>query len=109
MGFFSSSVPSVSATEAAQKLRDGSAVLVDVRHPEEYAGGHAHGALNCPLPSLNQCVDKLKRFTEVYVICQSGGRSAAAVSVLLSSNVRAINVSGGTSAWRSLGLPIKCL
>lgn len=104
MGFFSS-IPSVSATEAAQKLRGDGVVLVDVRSPEEYADGHASGALNCPLPSLAECVDKLKNFAEVYVICQSGGRSSVAVSKLLSQSVRAVNVAGGTSAWRAYGLP----
>ena len=105
MGFFSS-IPSVSAAEAAQKIQSGNTVLVDVRNPDEFASGHARGAQNCPLPSLAQCIDKLKNFGEVYVICQSGGRSSAAVSKLVSENVRAINIRGGTSAWRASGLPI---
>jgi rhodanese-related sulfurtransferase len=105
MGFFSS-IPSVSAAEAAQKLREEGAVLVDVRSPDEFAEGHAQGASNCPLPVIDSCVDKLKNFNEVYVICQSGGRSSAAVSKLLLENVHAINVAGGTAAWRSHGLPV---
>ncbi len=105
MGFFSS-VPSVSVEEARQKSGHAGAVLVDVRNPDEFAAGHAKGAQNCPLPVLATCVDKLKGFSEVYVICQSGGRSAQAVSSLLSAQVPAYNVTGGTSAWRRSGLPI---
>lgn len=104
MGFFSST-PSVTVAEAAQKLQGGSAVLIDVRSPEEYARGHAHGARNYPLPSLSDCVEKLKDFAEVYVICHSGARGAAAVSVLRAAGIPAINVSGGTSAWQAHGLP----
>jgi rhodanese-related sulfurtransferase len=105
MGFFSS-IPSVSAVKADERLHTGDAVLVDVRSPGEFAAGHARGALNCPLPTLSSCVSKLKKFSEVYVICQSGGRSAMAVSALLAENVHAINVSGGTLAWRAQGLAI---
>ena len=105
MGFFTA-VPSVTVVEAEQKMRGKGAILVDVRNPDEFAAGHARGAENCPLPVLGSCVDKLKGYSEVYVICQSGGRSASAVSSLLSENVRAYNVSGGTSAWRANGLPV---
>lgn len=105
MSFFKST-PSVSVTEAAQKAHAEGAVIVDVRMPEEFASGHASGAFNCPLPSLAKCLEKLKKFSAVYVICQSGGRSSAAVSQLLSQNINAINVSGGTLAWRAQGLPI---
>lgn len=103
--WFSNPIPSVKATEAAKKVGTAGAVLVDVRSHGEYASGHAKGAEHCPLPSLKDCVPKLLTFSEVYVICQSGGRSAAAVSALLAQNINAINVEGGTSAWRALGLP----
>jgi len=105
MGFFSS-IPSVSVTEAAQRLHSDNALLIDVRSSAEFASGHAQGARNCPLPSLAQCIDKLKNFSEVYVICQSGGRSSAAVSMLLSQKLPAINIAGGTSAWHAHGLPM---
>jgi rhodanese-related sulfurtransferase len=100
------SIPSIPAAEAADKLRESKTILVDVRTPQEFAGGHAKDAYNCPLSTLDKCVDKLKDFSEVYVICQSGGRSASAVSKLLSANIKAINVEGGTIAWRALGLPL---
>ncbi len=107
MSFFSfSSTPSVSVIEAAERSRASDAILIDVRTPKEYAAGHASGAVSCPLPSLASCLKKLKSFSAVYVICQSGGRSGAAVSQLLSQNINAINISGGTLAWRAHGLPI---
>ena len=51
-------------------------------------------------------IDVLNKFKEVYVICQSGGRSSTAVAQLLPEKIIAINVAGGTSAWRAAGLPI---
>lgn len=105
MSFFSR-VPSVSVADAAARAASPDAVLVDVRSPHEYAGGHAQGAINCPLPSLSACVDKLKRYSEVYVICQSGGRSSAATTALLGTQINAVNVAGGTLAWHAAGLPL---
>lgn len=105
MGFFSS-VPSVSVTEAAEKVRQENTGFIDVRSAAEYASGHAVGAQNYPLPSLAANIDSLRKFAAVYVICQSGGRSATAVSALIPEKINAINVSGGTSAWRAAGLPI---
>lgn len=103
--WFSKSIPSVTAADAAKKVGTPGAVLVDVRSQGEFASGHAKGAHNCPLPTLSDCLAKLQTFSEVYVICQSGGRSSAAVSSLLAQSINAINVEGGTSAWRALGLP----
>ena len=105
MGFFTS-VPSVTVAEADRRARKEGALLIDVRNPDEFASGHARGAVNYPLPSLGQHVDELKKFSEVYVICQSGGRSSSAVAALIPKNVAATNVAGGTSAWRANGLPI---
>lgn len=106
MSFFFSPTPSVSVAEAAQRAAAGDAILIDVRMPDEYAAVHAAGALNCPLPSLASCLEKLKRFKAVYVICQSGGRSARATAQLMSQEINAINVSGGTLAWQAHGLPL---
>ena len=99
------SVPTVSPAEAAQKVLAATAGFIDVRTPAEYKSGHATGATNSPLGELGSAqVEKLRPFAEVYVICQSGGRSATAT--LVAAGINAFSVSGGTSAWKSLGLPI---
>lgn len=86
--------------------KDG-ALLLDVRTEAEYAGGHAKGAMHIPLDELEERAGELKGASEVYVICQSGGRSAQAVNYLTAEGVNAINVAGGTRAWRSDGLPME--
>ncbi len=105
MGFFTS-VPSVAVTEVEQKMQGESTILIDVRNPDEYSSGHARGAVNYPLPQIAHYIDKLKGYSEVYVICQSGGRSATATSALIKAGISAVNVTGGTSAWRAHGLPV---
>jgi rhodanese-related sulfurtransferase len=99
--------PSASPQEIAQKIQNDSVGFIDVRSKMEYDSGHAQGAKNIPLEMVVDHTTGLKKFSEVYVICASGGRSAQAVNNLRSQGVNAINVSGGTMAWQFAGLPIE--
>ena len=78
--------------------------VVDVRERDEFAAGHAVGAVNVPLGSIASASLPDESET-IYVICQSGGRSLRAVDVLTSRGIDAVNVEGGTSAWMLAGLP----
>lgn len=81
--------------------------LIDVREEHEYIGGHAPMAKNVPLSHFVDRVDEVPRDETVYIICESGGRSAQAVQWLDGQGFDAVNVEGGTAAWRSAGLPIE--
>jgi rhodanese-related sulfurtransferase len=100
-------VPAMSVVSVSEKMLTGNNAFIDVRSPAEYAGGHAVGAINIPLETVPAHAKKLMGHDAVYVICQSGGRSGSATKFLVDEGVNAINVSGGTSAWRSAGLPIE--
>ncbi len=105
--WFFKTVPSVSATDAKQKVGIAGVAFIDVRTPEEYATGHAVGAQNIPLATLDDAaITRLKQFKEVYAICRSGGRSSTVASKLVAAKVNAFTVTGGTNAWRESGLPI---
>ncbi|WP_250448365.1 rhodanese-like domain-containing protein [Actinotalea sp. C106] len=82
--------------------------VVDVREDHEYAAGHVPGALSIP---LTQFVDRVGEVTslpgEVYVICESGGRSAQVTAWLSQQGHDVANVAGGTGAWRSSGFPVE--
>lgn len=80
--------------------------LIDVREPDEYAAGHAEGAINIPLRDLERQLSSIPSANPVYVICQSGRRSSAAVETLTAHRIDAINVDGGTSAWQENHLPM---
>lgn len=84
----------------------GAAVVVDVREPAEYAAGHVPAARNIPLASVPLRAAELTGAGEVYVICQSGGRSYQGAQALLASGVPAVSVAGGTSEWIAAGHPV---
>lgn len=95
------------ATLAADRDAHKVPVLVDVRSPEEYTSGHVPGAINLPIDQIEARLGELEpyRSGDVYVICQSGGRSARASTQLASKGFHPVDVAGGTAAWKAAGYP----
>ncbi len=75
--------------------RDGSVTLLDVRTPQEYAGGHIEGFRLIPVDELRERLRELEAGKPVYVICQSGLRSYIACRILAGHGFEAYNFSGG--------------
>src|SRR5262245_42000489 len=99
-------LPTVSVAE----LPAGAVALLDVREDDEWAAGHAPGALHIPLGELPARVEELAKLPEdqpVYVVCRSGGRSARAAAWLNSSGWEAVNVAGGMKSWHAEGRPVE--
>lgn len=60
-------------------------IIIDVRSPQEFAGGHLEGAVNVPLDQMQQWLDAhadLEKSSEIMLYCQSGARSGVACSFL---------------------------
>ncbi len=104
---FFNKTPSVPLLTIASDVITAGVGFIDVRTKGEYATGHAKGARNIPLDIISDSAEELKSLERVYVICQSGGRSAHAVSMLCALGVNAINVAGGTMAWCDAGLSME--
>ena len=100
------SIEQVPVAEVSERCRTKDGVqLIDVRQPGEYAAGHAYGAHNLALNSLEKHIDKLDPTAPTYVICQTGYRSSLATSLLENAGFKSLhNVAGGTSAWMEAGL-----
>ena len=82
--------------------RDGSAILLDVRTPDEYAGGHMEGFGNIPLDDLRDRLDEIEPGKPVYVTCQSGLRSYIACRILEANGHEAYNFAGGFRFYDSV-------
>ncbi len=84
--------------DMGQLIADG-AVIVDVRTPAEYAGGHIRGSVNIPLQSLQAGMSKLKKEKAVITCCASGMRSASARAMLQSNGFKEVHNGG---SWVNL-------
>jgi len=104
--------PSISAAEAAARVAAGTAVLIDVREPGEWAGGVAEPALLCSLSDLRgaraqwKSVLEANRDKELILYCASGARSGLAAGMLRKEGFNAVNC-GGFGGWRGAGLPVR--
>ncbi len=77
---------------AARRHMLEGARLLDVRTPEEFAGGHLPGAVNIPVQALAARVRDLGApHAPVVVYCRSGARSARAASMLRAAGFRAVH------------------
>ena len=90
--------PAVDMKELVQQ----GALIVDVRSPGEYAGGHIKGSINIPVEVLRQNLGKLKNKNQVIITCcASGMRSASAKSILKSNGYTVVHNGGGWSGLKN--------
>lgn len=100
MGFFSSLFGGGSPKVDLKEIIAKGAVIVDVRTPGEFSGGHVKGAVNIPLDKLQGNIAKIKGYKKpVIVCCASGMRSANAKRVLSKNGIEEIYDAG---SWVSL-------
>ncbi|MEG2930515.1 MAG: rhodanese-like domain-containing protein [Ruthenibacterium sp.] len=80
----------------AQAQNTKGAILLDVRTPQEYAGGHIAGSVNVPLDKIAQI--SAKKDAPLFVYCLSGARSGQACAYLQGLGYHATNI-GGISGY----------
>ncbi|WP_190242489.1 rhodanese-like domain-containing protein [Hymenobacter lapidiphilus] len=103
--FLKSAAPAyqnLTPAQFAQGLRQPGAVLLDVRRPDEFAGGHLPNALNLEVtaPDFTQRAAALDKDAPVYVYCRSGARSATAAGQLSKAGFANVhNMLGGVLDW----------
>lgn len=99
-------VPEIDQDAFARLHTDGLAMTIDVREAREYRAGHVPGAVSAPLSVLPLRLSEMPKDRPVYVICQSGGRSAQAARLMRGVGIDARSVSGGTAAWAAARRPL---
>jgi len=84
------------------------AVILDVREPDEWAAGHAPGAIHIPLGDLPARIGELSGVGagSMAVACRGGGRSSRAVAWLTEQGYDVVNLEGGMKAWQTAGKPM---
>jgi rhodanese-related sulfurtransferase len=106
---FAQGLIEIDALSAASQIQEKKIKVLDVREPNEFAGGIIEGAMLIPLGRLENRAAELDAFKDqpMYVVCGSGGRSAHAIKVLSKLGFTKLqNVKGGMNAWRKANLPV---
>jgi rhodanese-related sulfurtransferase len=80
-------------------LVSSGALIIDVRSPAEFAGGHVNKAQNIPLDRLSSQLKKLPKEKPIITCCASGMRSASAKALLQSNGFQEVYNGGG---WQQL-------
>ena len=98
----------VTIEEAAAMHGDDDAVFIDVRRPDEYAGGHIRDALFIPVDDVLSRIDELPQDKKLLFICEVGVRSGLACEMAAAMGVdsdRLYNIEAGTGSWIEAGKP----
>lgn len=111
---FAADVPAVTPADAAKLVAAGSAVLVDVREPAEWAEtGVAAPAVLLPKSAFDaglagdwKSFMEKSRDREIILYCRSGRRSGLVAAALASRGFKVANA-GGFKDWQAAGLPVR--
>jgi rhodanese-related sulfurtransferase len=102
-------IETVSAEKFKNLVDGGSGIILDVRTPEEIAGGHIANAQTVDVNdrSFTKKIRLLPKDREVYVYCRSGKRSLRAAGILRKNGfTRIYNLENGITGWEEKGFPV---
>jgi len=98
----------LSPQQVRERIDAGSAVLVDIREPDEFARSHVKGAQSQPLSTWEKAHLSVDPDADVIFTCRSGMRTAGACDRLSARvNGDAFVLDGGLDAWAKAGLPVE--
>ncbi len=110
---FAAEAPRISPADAAKRVAEGKAVLVDVREPSEWADtGVAAPAVLLAKSDFDGDQKNWKPFLEknagkeIILYCRSGARAATVAAALAAKGVKTTNA-GGFRDWAKAGLPTR--
>lgn len=99
-------IQEISPPDTIDALRDGKAVLIDVREPHEYAAERIHGALLYPMSTFDPRALPLDASRDVILHCGSAKRSGMALTQCAQAGVPITrHMAGGIMQWKKDGLP----
>ena len=104
-------IETITVTEAVSKIKDGKAVIIDVREPDEFKVEHIAYALSIPLSSLESGFQMLDLPKDKIILfqCLKGSRGQVAcerIQGLGSCENTIMNIEGGIEAWKDANLPV---
>jgi rhodanese-related sulfurtransferase len=99
----------VGRDELIRRVREGEAIVLDVRPHEEYEAGHIAGALSAPVAELEEVLARLPRDKQIVAYCRGPYcvMSIDAVRMLRDRGFDAVRLEDGVPDWRARGLAVE--
>lgn len=95
--------------QAAVKLINADAVVLDVRSADAFALGHIVNAKNIPFDELEANKEKIEKYKSqpIIAVCNAGVTSTKVVKSLRKSGAENVyGLKGGIAAWTQANLPL---
>lgn len=97
----------LSPADVAARLSAGTATLIDIREPDEFARRHIAGALSRPLSGFEAAHLRVDPGRDVIFTCRTGNRTSANCARLQASIAGdGYVLDGGVDRWAEAGLPV---
>ena len=77
----------------------GAVLAIDIRAAEDYAKGHVPGAINIPLMTIGENLERLPKNRQLFMICYSRQTSGQTVGALKFLGFNAISMASGMNNW----------
>lgn len=103
-----SGIPQIGVSQAVNLMNRREALVLDVRAPGEFGGGHLPRAKNIPVGELKTRAGELDKWKDkpVIVHCATGNRSHPAAKTLKGAGFTEVfELQGGIGAWTQAGMP----
>jgi rhodanese-related sulfurtransferase len=83
-------------------------IILDVRTPSEYAGGHIENSVNLDYyeDDFEQTLDTYDKSKTYLIYCRTANRTAAVMTIMQRLEFKEVyNMLGGINAWTAAGFP----
>lgn len=107
---FADLAPAEAQALIAARAGDPGFVLLDVRTPEEFAGGRLAGSVNLDIkaPDFAARLAQLDKARTYLVVCRRGHRSGMAMAMMKEASFTTVyNLDGGLLRWQAEGRPVQ--
>jgi rhodanese-related sulfurtransferase len=104
-----STLEPVGCAELQRRLKDGSAIVLDVRPADEFAAGHISGSRSIPVDELRARIREVPKKRLVVAYCRGPYCVFAdqAVELLRGAGYQALRLDGGFPDWQIRGMPVE--
>ena len=100
-------VPIAPSELRARQAAGTAPLVIDVRTPTEYAGGHIPGSVNIPFVQVADRISEVEAPHGVALYCMIGPRARKGEAALLARGFTAVfHLEGGLAAWKAAGYPV---